>query len=314
MKRRQSGSRFGRRVWIAILTVGFVAAAVVPPAQAASALSRARQEGKLMLGYRVDAQPFSYRDESGSAAGYSVELCKRIAEAVKAEPGVSVLSVEWVPVTVERRFHDVQQGRVDLLCEADSVTLTRRQTASFSIPVFPGGIGVMLRADSPYRLRQVLNRGEATTGRSLLWRASPAEVLVQQTFSAVAGTTGESWLKERRETLNIPAQIVPVETYEAGIQRLLERKTDVFFGERTILLRMAARSPAARDLIVLDRLFTHEPLTLGLARGDEDFRLLVDRTLSRLFRSADFRALYARWFGEPDASVLDFFQRSALPE
>ncbi len=56
------------------------------------------------------------------------------------------------------------------------------------------------------------------------------------------------------------------------------------------------------------------PLTLGLARGDDDFRLVVDRTLSRLFRSAEFRALYARWFGEPDESTLEFFRRSALPE
>jgi ABC-type amino acid transport substrate-binding protein len=206
----------------------------------------------------------------------------------------------------------VQQGRVDLLCEADSVTLTRRQAVSFSIPIFPGGIGVMVRADSSYRLRRILTKGEAA-GRSLLWRASPAEILVQQTFSAVANTTSESWLQEQRETLNIPARIVPVATYDAGIQRLLERKSDVFFGERAILLDAAAHSPAGRDLIVLDRL-THEPLSLGLARGDDDFRLIVDRTLSRLFRSAEFEAVYARWFGEPDESALEFFRLNALPE
>lgn len=313
MKRTQSGSRFGLRVWMAIIAVAFLGAALVPPAQAAGALTRARQEGKLTLGYRADASPFSYRDESGNAAGYSVELCKRIVEAVKAEPGVSTLAVEWVPVTAEGRFRDVQQGEIDLLCEADSVTLTRRQAVSFSIPIFPGGIGVMLRADSSYALRRVLMKGEAA-GRSLLWRASPAEILVKQTFSAVAGTTSESWLKERRETLHIPASVVPVATYDAGIQRLVERKSDVFFGERAILLDAAARSPAARDLIVLDRLYTHEPLSLGLARGDDDFRLLVDRTLSRLFRSADFEAMYARWFGEPDEGTVEFFRRSALPE
>jgi ABC-type amino acid transport substrate-binding protein len=298
---------------MAFIAVAFLGAGLVPPAQAADTLARVRQAGKLVLGYRTDAQPFSYRDESGNAAGYSVELCKRIAAGVKAEPGVSTLSVEWAPVAGEGRFRDLQQGRVDLLCEADSVTLTRRQQASFSIPVFPGGIGVMLRADSSYRLRQVLNRGEAA-GPWLLWRASPAQVLVQQTFCAVAGTTAESWLHERRETLNIPAKVVPVENYDAGIDQLLARKSDVFFGERTILVKLAARSPAARDLIVLNRLYTHEPLALGLARDDDEFRLVVDRTLSRLFASAEFRDLYARWFGEPDGSTLEFFRRNALPE
>lgn len=313
MKQKLSGSSFGLRVWMAIIAVSFLGAAVVPPAQAAGKLARARQAGKLVLGYRTDARPFSYRDESGGAAGYSVELCKRIAAAVKAEPGVSTLSVEWVPVTTEGRFRDLQQGRVDLLCEADSVTLTRRQQASFSMPVFPGGIGVMVRDDSSHRLRQVLAKGEGA-GPGLLWRASPAQVLVQQTFSAVAGTTAETWLHERRETLNIPATIVPVDTYDAGIDQLLARKSDVFFGERSVLLKVAARSPAARELIVLDRLYTHESLALGLPRDDDEFRLVADRTLSRLFASAEFPALYARWFGEPSAGTLEFFRRNALPE
>src|SRR4249919_1152905 len=101
MKRTQSGSSCGHRTWTAILAIALFGAALVPPAQAAGALARARQEGKLVLGYRTDAQPFSYRDESGNAAGYSVELCKHVAAAVKAEPGVSTLALEWVPVTAE---------------------------------------------------------------------------------------------------------------------------------------------------------------------------------------------------------------------
>jgi polar amino acid transport system substrate-binding protein len=67
-------------------------------------------------------------------------------------------------------------------------------------------------------------------------------------------------------------------------------------------------------LVVLDRLFTSEPLALTLARDDEDFRLVVDRALSRLFRSSEFHDVYMKWFGEPDESALTFFQQTALPE
>ena len=310
--RTGSASTRAQRGWIAIVAVALLAAALLPPAQAAGTLERAAQAGKLRLGYRADARPFSYRDESGSAAGYSVELCKAVAEAVKAELGASALAVEWVPVTIDGRFREVQQGRVDLLCGADTVTLARRREVSFSIPVFPGGIGVLLHTKSSFRLRQILTQGEAA--RRPLWRASPAQILEQQTFSVVAGTTSESWLQERRETLKIPAKVVTVDSYEAGIQRVLERKSNVFFGDRAILLDAATRSAAARDLVVLDRHFTHEPLALGLTRGDEDFRLLVDRTLSRLFGSKEFRDLYGKWFGEPDESALEFFRLSALPE
>ena len=67
-------------------------------------------------------------------------------------------------------------------------------------------------------------------------------------------------------------------------------------------------------MVVLDRLFTSEPLALTFARDDEDFRLVVDRALSRLFRSSDFHDVYMKWFGEPDESALTFFRQTALPE
>jgi ABC-type amino acid transport substrate-binding protein len=66
--------------------------------------------------------------------------------------------------------------------------------------------------------------------------------------------------------------------------------------------------------VVLDRLFAYEPLALALQRGDEDFRLLVDRTLSELYRSGEIGNLYASWFGEPDENALTFFRLSTLPE
>jgi polar amino acid transport system substrate-binding protein len=64
-----------------------------------------------------------------------------------------------------------------------------------------------------------------------------------------------------------------VDSYDAGIKRVLDRNSDVFFGDRAILLEAAKRSPSAGDLVVLDRLFTYEPLALALARNDDDFRL-----------------------------------------
>ena len=65
---------------------------------------------------------------------------------------------------------------------------------------------------------------------------------------------------------------------------------------------------------MLDRLFTYEPLALALPRGDEDFRLLVDRALSAIYRSGEIGDLYAGWFGEPDEAALTFFRLHTLPE
>ena len=65
-----------------------------------------------------------------------------------ASRGLATLTVEWVPVEADDRFSGLQQGKVDLLCGADTETLARRASVDFSIPIFPGGIGALLRADA----------------------------------------------------------------------------------------------------------------------------------------------------------------------
>jgi ABC-type amino acid transport substrate-binding protein len=283
---------------------------VVPPP--ATTLERIRASGSLKLGYRADAQPFSFQDESGQPAGYSVALCGKIAEQVKTTLAQASLAVEWIPVTLESRFADLSAGKVDLLCGADTATLTRRQEVSFSIPIFPGGIGAVLNTDASARLQLVLE------GRPLpnepLWRARPAEVLQHKRFSAVTGTTTESWLAGRISTLGIIATQSPVETYDAGVELVLDGRTDALFGDRAILLAAVKRSRAPDELIVLERRYTLEPIALALARGDEDFRLLVDRSLSQMYATGEFGQLFTETFGEPDENMLMFFRMSALPE
>src|ERR1700692_2645413 len=88
------------RVRIAALAIAFLATASpfigVAPVSAAT-LDRIKETGKITLGYRTDAQPFSYRDPSGAAAGYSTALCRKIADPVKGELGLPPLTAEWPP-------------------------------------------------------------------------------------------------------------------------------------------------------------------------------------------------------------------------
>ena len=299
--------------WLALASPVLAGGAATSAGPAPSGtLERVRQTGRLRLGYRADARPYSYRDESGNAAGYSVALCQKVVDLAKAELGVAALNVEWVPVTAENRFRAVQQSEVDLLCGADTETLARRKDVSFSIPVFAGGIGAVIRADAPARLREILSGRPAAFRPS--WRASAGQLLQTQVFSVVAGTTAAEWLASKLNEFQLTAEVAPVDGYEAGIRRLLERKSNVLFGDRAILLDAVARHAGARDLIVLDRQFTYEPVALAFGRGDEDLRLVVDRTLSGLYSSGQIGNLYAKWFGEPDQDALSFFRKNALPD
>jgi ABC-type amino acid transport substrate-binding protein len=282
------------------------------PAAAASAatLDRVRGAARIRFGYRADARPFSYKDDSGQAAGYAVALCQKIADAVKSESGLATLAVEWVPVTVSSRFTAVQQGSIDLFCGPDAITLAARRDVAFSIPVFPGGVGALLRADAPVRLREVLSgRPPAPTP---IWRANATQILQARDLTVVSGTATETWLTSRARDLDVVAKIAPVNSNDAGVQAVLARRADVFFAERSVLLDAARRNPSPDALVVLDRMFTYSPLAMAFRRGDDDFRLLVDRTLSRLYGSGEIGGLYAKWFGEPDGNTMTFFRWNTL--
>jgi len=288
-----------------------------PPAAAPSApagtLDRVKTSGTLKLGYRADARPLSFQDQGGKAAGYSVDLCQNIAEAVKSELSLPALKVEWVPVTVDSRLSAVKEGQVDLLCGASSVTLERRKNVAFSTPIFPGGVAALIRSDAPKQLSNILSG--KSKDYTPVWRAVALNILREQVFVTVAGTTAEQAVQRRAKELQVDSRMLPpVSSYDEGVQAVLDRKANAFFAERAILIDAVRRNPSAKSLTILDRQFTYEPLALALARGDEDFRLLVDRSLSKLYASAEFWSTYKKWFGEPDEATITFFRWSTLPE
>jgi putrescine:ornithine antiporter len=270
-------------------------------------LDRVRAKGKLVLGYYTQAQPMSYRDPSGNAAGYSVTLCQKVAEGVKAQLGLQKLTVEWVPLTAATGMQNVQQGKIDLLCGSDAASLTNRANVAFSLPIFPGGISALLRADASKALQNVLN--ERPAPYKPIWRASPFSPIQHRTLSVVAGTPAVDWAKDRASKIaSLVATLDMVGSYDAGVKKVLERDSDVLFGDRAILLDLAKRSAAAGKLRVLPRHFTYQPLALALARNDDDFRLVVDRALTRLYASPQFGDTYAAVFGTPDADTVEYFR------
>jgi polar amino acid transport system substrate-binding protein len=278
----------------------------------AGTLDHIRESGKLVLGYRTDARPFSYRNESGAPAGFAVAICEHIAKTIAADIGNASLPVEWVLLSGQG-LGSVKSGAVDLLCSAEPVTLSNRRDASFSIPIFPGGIAGALRSDGPERLRTTLE--EQPPPYQPLWRGSVPTVLEERTFAAIARTPSLEWLQERAATLKVPgAKVVAVDGYDVGIHGVVDGDTDVLFGDRAQLLDAVVRSKAAKEVRVLTRHFTFEPRALAMKRDDDDFRLAVDRAVGRLFAVPEFGTLYTNTFGTPDADTIAFFRATAVPE
>jgi ABC-type amino acid transport substrate-binding protein len=294
---------------IALVAGSLSTMAAAGPASAGPVADRIKAAGKVVIGYREGAAPFSFKNEQGQPAGYVIDVCQAVAEDLKGQLGVAGLAVEWAPVPAGDPFSAVKEGKVDFVCGATE-TLSRRKDVSFSIPIFRSGLGVLVRSDTPIALRQVLNGDPAGP----VWRGSPARVLDKKTFAVIKGTTSEDLLKATLNRLRISANITEVESFEAGVSAILDRSADVLLGDRSILVEAAQSSPRANDLLVIDRVFSTEPVALPLDRNDEDFRLAVDQALSNLYRADRFKDIYRKWFGEPDAAALDYFSAVALPD
>jgi ABC-type amino acid transport substrate-binding protein len=277
----------------------------------AATLDQIGARGTLLLGYVAEARPFSYRDEVGKPAGYAVALCERVAEAVKTDLTMPQLRIEFVQVP-----GDAASRRWPRAGSTSCARAARRRwsAASWSRSRSPcfSAASALMREDAPVRVRRLLSRTARAVPAALarIARAGAARPGLRRG----RGTTTEAWAAERLDEFDIAAGLQTVDDFETGVQQVVARRADVLFGDRAILLSTAARSAAAGDLIVLDRHFTHDAPGLGLPRGDEGFRLLVDRALSQLYRSGEIAAIYTRYFGKPAEQTLRFFQASALAE
>jgi len=299
------------KISLAAILLSFGLSLGLAPESTADTLDKIRSAGKVVLGYREDSRPFAFRDESGKPDGFSVALCQKIADDLKTTLGMPNLAAEWTPVTIADRTTALQQGRIDILCGADSVSLKQRAEVSFSIPIYPGGIGAIASINIPQAVRDTLEGVQSTAP---IWRGSPARILNQRTFAVVAGTTAEKWAAERIQRFQIDVNVIKAENYAAGIEALTGGKADALFGDRSIIMEAAAKQLADGSVVALERQFTHDPIALTITRDSDGLRLAIDTTLSRTYASPDFRELYVKWFGAADVSTLIFYEVSAIPE
>jgi polar amino acid transport system substrate-binding protein/glutamate/aspartate transport system substrate-binding protein len=281
------------RIWLAaafaiwlVMTVGVASAGV---------LDRVAQEKAIRIAYREDAPPFSFKDKIGEPAGFMVDLCRAVAKKLAEERNLAGLNVIYVAVTAADRFEAITQQKADLLCEPTSVTLSRRQLVDFSIPTFLDGASLIVRADGPKKLDELAGRK----------------------VGVAAGTTTEESLRNSLKDAGIGAEVVAANTHGEGLAMLDDGKITAYFADRSILLFLIKDSKAPEKLRLADDYLSVEPYALALPRGDNDFRLAVDRALSHIYRSGEIGTIFERTFGgkaKPSQILQTLYLISGLPD
>ena len=272
---------------------GCAAQSASTPASAPDTLSAISQSQSIKLGYREDSAPFSYKSPAGQPAGYSVELCKRVAASLQAQLKLSKLDIQWVPVTAGNRIDMVANGNVDLECGSTSRTLGREEKVDFSLATFVEGGSFISLASNPLRKLSQLD------GKRL---------------GVIPGTTTDAALKGL-PARGVKPQIVTITTHSEGIAALREKKIDAYATDRLILMGEAIMGQSGA-FVLSDDYFSME--TYGLMmRRDAEFRLAVNRAIAGLYRSGSIMAVFQQTFGsraDPSPLLEAMFLLNALPE
>ena len=116
--------------------------------QQPSTLQKIKTTKMITLGYRESSFPFSFIGEDKKPAGYSVELCTRVADGVQQQLGLADLSITWVVVTPENRITMVINGTVDLECGSTTNTLSRQEQVDFSYMTFVDGSSFLVNTEA----------------------------------------------------------------------------------------------------------------------------------------------------------------------
>ena len=238
-------------------------------------LAQIKKSGSIRIGYRESEPPMSFLNKEKKAAGYSIDICSCIAEAVEKKIG-SRIKVEYVPVTAESRFNALSDNKIDILCGSTTKTLSRSELVDFTQLTFVTGASLMT-------LRQSSARGSGFSGKKI---------------GVVKGSTTVAALQELMRETDTKAEVVLVNSAQEGLDALRSKKIDAFSADQVVLIGMALKDPDPKAFVIDPTVFSFEPFALAVRRNDADFRLVADREISAQYRSKKILGIYDKWLGQ----------------
>jgi glutamate/aspartate transport system substrate-binding protein len=259
-------------------------------------LEKIKSAKVITMGYREASLPFSYVGDDKKPVGYAIDLCTRVAAGIQQQLGLNDLQIKWMPVTAENRMVLVVNGTIDIECGTTTNTLSRQEEVDFSHMTFVDGGSLLVSTAS---------------------NITSLSDIAGKRLAVIPGTTTEKVVAEALQKADVEVELIRVREHSDGLAALESGAADAYASDRVILIGLALTSQDPKRLRLAEQYLSYEPYGLMFRRGDADFRLAVNRVLSRLYRSGQIYPIYERWFGAVDrASPLlqTMYLLQGLPE
>jgi glutamate/aspartate transport system substrate-binding protein len=267
----------------ALLGVAAVAAfgfATSAGAQETGTLKKIKDSGAIVVAYRDASIPFSYLDDKQQPIGYSMDLCMKVVDAVKAHLNMPKLEVKLSPVTSATRIPLLANGTVDMECGSTTNNLEREKQVGFLYTTF------------------------LTANRIVMKKSSGIKVLNDmkgKTLVSTSGTTNLKQVTELNGSRNLGMNIIAAKDHPEAFLMVETDRAAAFAMDDILLYSLVAGSKAPADYLISAEALSVEPYAIMVRKDDPAFKKVGDDALAALFKSGEINKIYAKWFQAPIA-------------
>ena len=245
---------------------------------AADTLAKVKQSGVFTIGHRDASIPLSYYDDKQQPIGYSMDICQKVAEAVKKELNLPKMEVKYQLVTSANRIPLLANGTVDIECGSTTNNAERQKQVSYLPTTF------------------------VTANRIVYKKSSGVKKLADlkgKTLVSTAGTTNIKQVTELNAAQNLGINIVSANGHAESFL-MVETGWAVAFAMDDILLAgLVANSKTPGDFEISSEALSVEPYGIMVRKDDPKFKKLADGVVTGLMASGEINKIYDKWFLKP---------------
>lgn len=260
----------------AAITASFYVAATC--AHAGDTLAKIRDTQTITIAHRDASMPFSYLDGNNRPVGYAVDLCLKVADAVRRELKLQHLNIRYIPVTPSTRISAIVGGQADLECGSTTNNAERRKQVAFTVPHFVATSRMVVRADSGIRNWSDLRGKRVVTTK---------------------GTTTVKLLNDRDKVRSLALKLIEGHDHAESFSMVEKGAAEAFPMDDVLLFGLRANAPNPNAFVIVGDALSAEPYAIMLRKDDAPFKSLVDREMSRIIHDGEIYKLYDKWFKSP---------------
>ncbi|MFT5533399.1 MAG: glutamate/aspartate transport system substrate-binding protein [Burkholderiaceae bacterium] len=241
-------------------------------------LQKIERSGTIHLGVRDSVIPFSYLDDKQSYQGYSIDLCLKMVDRLRQQPGLSGLKIKMIPVTPATRITLIANGTVDMECGSTTNNLERQQQVAFSPTTFVAGSRFLSRTSSN------LNTLNDMKGKR---------------FVTLAGSTTIRDLLKVNIDKKLDLNILTANNHAEAFLMVDTGRAEAFMTDDILLASLVANARTPADFSISQDSLSVEPYAIMIRRDDPEFKALIDSAIGDLYRSGQISSIYKKWFQSP---------------